>query len=484
MTTYGVTPAGFKMKPESVIEEEVTADITGIPGLENAPTDAGSVVGNIIAIMTEREFFLWGLLLAVWQSAFRETSTEVSLDRTLATVFKSRRAAKRSTITLTLYNRTSESPVTVDSESQARQPATGVVWETTEEAEIPALSTLHSSLDIDTIEWQSGTTVRATFNGTPNLSDVAEDDEITISSAANSSNDGTFIISAIDIDNYWVEYANSSRTDGTDDEASDTTAVADIDDVETSVNVSAQSYNTGPFEATENTITEIVTPTSGWDAVTNIEVAQVGRNRETDDELRVRAATELAIAQGSTIAAIKDEISKVSGVTYASIISNRTAATDGEGNAPHSYTITVTGGVDQDIIDAIGLAAAGGIETNGSVSGYWTDDEGNEHLIRFERATEINPYLIANITKTGDYPDDGDDLVSEALTEVTFERGEDILNHLMIAAISNANIPGVTGIEVLQSKATDPPTTSANVSINADEVANITADRITVNSSP
>lgn len=484
MTTYGVTSAGFKMKPESVIEEEVTAAITGIPGLENAPTDAGSVVGNLIAIMTEREFLLWGLLLAVWQSAFRETATEVSLDRTLATVFKSRRNAKRSTVTLTLFNRTSESPVTVDAESQSRQPATGVVWETTEEAEIPALSTLRSSLDIDAIAWQSGTTVRATFNGTPDLSDVTADDEITISSAANASNNGTFPISAVNTGSYWVEYTNASRTDATDDEASDTAAVADIDDVETSVTVAAQSYNTGPFEATAGTITEIVTPVSGWDAVTNAGVAQVGRNRESDDELRVRAATELAIAQGSTLAAIKDEVYKVDGVTYVSVVSNRTAATDGDGNAPHSYTITVTGGVDQDIIDAIGLAAAGGIETNGAVSGYWTDDEDNEHLIRFERATEINPYFIANITKTADYPSDGDDLVSAAMVAVTFERGEDVLNHLMIAAISNADIPGVTGIEVLQSKATNPPTTSANVTIDAGEVANITADRITVNSSP
>jgi hypothetical protein len=80
--------------------------------------------------------------------------------------------------------------------------------------------------DIDTIAWQSGNTIRYTFNGTPNLSAITAGDYLVTSGNGNSSNDGTFVISAVDDGLDYIEITNALRSDATDDEASDAVGTA------------------------------------------------------------------------------------------------------------------------------------------------------------------------------------------------------------------------------------------------------------------
>lgn len=477
---FEITTTGISVQTAPEILDELVADLKGIDGMADVPTDAYSAWGQILNILAEREAYNQLTAKNMFLAAFRETSTGISLNHAVALVAKSREEEAKSTVTLTLYNQSETSPVTVPVENQFRQPATGVVWETTEEVEIPALTTLHSSLDIDTLAWQSGTTVRATFNGTPDLSDVAVGDTITITGSSNSNNDGEdMVISAISTGSYYVEYANENVTDNTDDEASDATGTADIVDTETSVTVSAQSYEAGAFEASAGSITGIVNAVTGLDAVTNIGAATVGQEEETDSELKIRAATELVNANGGTLEAVKAKISDVSGVTYVYGDENDTDATV-DGLKPHSYYFVVVGGTDQAIIDAIGTYKAP-LQTNGSTTGTWTDSSGNGHIISFDRVTEVNPYFIVNLTTDANYPADGDTLVKAALDGVTYTHGEDIINFALVAAIYNAGIPGISTVEVLQGL-TDPPSASTNISIPDTQVVNITTDRITVNS--
>lgn len=81
-----------------------------------------------------------------------------------------------------------------------------------------------SKLDVDTIIWQSGNTIRYTFNGAPDLSEAIVKDTMHVDSATNVSNNGSFIIAAVDNTAKWIEIINTSRTDATDNEASDSPA--------------------------------------------------------------------------------------------------------------------------------------------------------------------------------------------------------------------------------------------------------------------
>ncbi len=80
--------------------------------------------------------------------------------------------------------------------------------------------TVTTILDTNTIAFQSGNTIRYTFNGTPDLSVVAVNDHLRIIDAGKSSNNGTFIITAVDNTLGFIEVTNLNRSDNTDDEAS------------------------------------------------------------------------------------------------------------------------------------------------------------------------------------------------------------------------------------------------------------------------
>lgn len=86
------------------------------------------------------------------------------------------------------------------------------------------------SLDVNTIAWRSGTTVRYTFNGSPNLSTVSAGMWLKVASAANSSNNGCFVITAVNDGSDYIEVTNAARTDADDDEASDSAAVGTAED--------------------------------------------------------------------------------------------------------------------------------------------------------------------------------------------------------------------------------------------------------------
>ena len=85
-----------------------------------------------------------------------------------------------------------------------------------------------SAMDIDAITWQSGTTVRITFNGSPSLAALNSVSKLVVTTATNASNNGSFKVTAFDDGADWVEITNAARTDGTDDEATDSPAVADL----------------------------------------------------------------------------------------------------------------------------------------------------------------------------------------------------------------------------------------------------------------
>jgi hypothetical protein len=96
------------------------------------------------------------------------------------------------------------------------------------EVNTPDTFSVLAALDVDTIDWQSGNTIRYTFNGTPDLSSIVAGDYLTVNYATNLSNSGTFLIETVNDGSDYVDVINRDRDDATDDEATDSPAVADI----------------------------------------------------------------------------------------------------------------------------------------------------------------------------------------------------------------------------------------------------------------
>ncbi|KKL98556.1 hypothetical protein LCGC14_1823250, partial [marine sediment metagenome] len=248
-----------------------------------------------------------------------------------------------------------------------------------------------------------------------------------------------------------------------------------------------QAEETGPTVANTGSLTAIETPQGGVTQLTNPQDAEIGSNIETDAELKQRRKELLQRSGTATVEGIRNALLDVVDVNQALVIENTALIVDAGGRPGKSFESVVEGGADQDIADAIWASKPAGIETFGSVSVPVVDSQGFIHTINFSRATEIDIWMIVNITPNTDpaegplYPIDGDQQVEDVVLAFAqdFRIGQDVVVNQFFTPINT--IGGVIGIEILVG--TSPaPTMSDNIAIDVTERAVFDSARITVNS--
>lgn len=177
---------------------------------------------------------------------------------------------------------------------------------------------------------------------------------------------------------------------------------------EAAVDVAMSSVDTGEIVANAGSLTQIETPYSGWNAVTNIFDATLGRPIESNEAFRIRREDELFTPGTSPLDAIRAELLTLDGVTAVTIFQNTEDVTDADGVPPHAIEALVQGGVDQEIWDKLLAAGAAGFKTYGDETGVSTDSAGNDWDMAFSRPEELPIYVIMNVIKNPDtFPTDG-----------------------------------------------------------------------------
>lgn len=248
------------------------------------------------------------------------------------------------------------------------------------------------------------------------------------------------------------------------------------------VSVDAEAEDAGAVVANAATVTEIVTPVSGWNSVTNAADASVGREIETDAELRVRREQLLRVQGAGTVEAIRADVLDVSGVTQATVFNNPSSTTDGDGVPPHAFEVVVLGGDEADLREAIWAASPAGIQSHGDVSGTITDSQGFSQTVEFSRPTTTDIWVLIELTTDSAYPVDGDDQVAEAIVAFgdTFLIGQDVITTQLYSAIFG--ISGVTDVTKLWIGTSDPPTNGNNITIGNRAIASFDTSRVSVTS--
>jgi len=160
--------------------------------------------------------------------------------------------------------------------------------------------------------------------------------------------------------------------------------------------VTATSAQEGAIEAPVGTITRILTPTLGWQTVTNSAEASPGAPVELDGSLRQRQAVSVALPSKTVLAGIKGAVAAVTGVTGVEVYENDTNATDSNGLPEHSIAVVATGGNVDAIAAAIYLKKTPGAYTYGTTAVEVVDAYGIVNTIRFFITTPID--VIAEIT--------------------------------------------------------------------------------------
>jgi uncharacterized phage protein gp47/JayE len=493
---YGLTNTGFIKKRQPDIQDELEEKFRAAFGNEInlLPT---SIFGQVIGIFSEREASLWDLLEEIYNSAFPDTATGVSLDNACALTGVTRLEATYSTVTarvfgtlLTLIPAGSIFSVDGIPDNRFISLDNGEIHAGINEIQrltfsaVPASGTWAITYDGQTTgpiaHNASNATIQSALNGLSNLSGVVV-----------TGNYSSYI---------QIEFAGS---DGEKDHIMVTTTNTLQDGLTNPITITATEYQkgflphvdvlcraevTGAITAPANTLTVIETPLFGMDSVTNLLDAAVGNERETDSELRLRRIESLRAIGTSTINGIVNSLRDLDGITSCFVFENNGDVTDGDGRPPHSYEAFIQGGDNDEIFQTLWLTKPAGIATYGNISGLVLDSQGFEHTLYFSRPVEKLIYLVIEITKNTDpleiggvYPANGDTLVRDAVLAygATFQIGQDVVLPRFWTPINT--IPGILGI-VVKAGFTAGPTGTSNLAIGAKELALFDTTRTTVTS--
>jgi len=440
-----LTTTGLTIQSLEEIETEIKSNLWNTFSTSLALTSL-SLFGQIVSVIAERLALCHELLQAIYNSQDPDAGTGTSLEALCALTGTTRLAARPSTAFVTL---TGTAGTVVTAGSRAGN-GVGVEWSLDDPAAALAAVTA----------WASSTAYTVGQYRT-NASRV-----YVCRTAGTSAGSGGPTTTSSDI------------TDGTAHwrYLGDGTAATH--------NVPVTATVDGPNQSVAGTIVEIVTPISGWSGVYNQTDATLGADEETDEDLRTRRELELSQPGTSPPDALRADLLEVDGVTNVIVFYNPQDTTDADGMPPHSVEALVQGGADQDITDAIGAGVAAGIQTHGTNTFTWTDDNGTDHDIKWSRPTEVLIYVDITLLKDpAFYPLDGDDQVKAAI--VAYGDSLPVGRNVVASAVASAafRVAGVLDVTATLIDDAPAPATSTTVVIGTRELALYDTSRVAVHSS-
>lgn len=150
---------------------------------------------------------------------------------------------------------------------------------------------------------------------------------------------------------------------------------------------SATCTKAGAYHVQVGEICKIQTPVAGISSVTNPSNGAVGKDRESDGQLRNRRAFSVINKGVNTVESLYATLYKV-GAEYISIVNNTTDKPM-DGVPPNNYQVIVSGLSDQEVAEAIFDNAPAGVPLFGKVAYKVYDSKEVEHVIRFDRPVSV-----------------------------------------------------------------------------------------------
>lgn len=184
--------------------------------------------------------------------------------------------------------------------------------------------------------------------------------------------------------------------------------------------VAATCTVAGAISAPADSITVIQNAVFGWESVTNEADALLGRDEETDPELRVRRILAAEKSSSSSVPGIITELLQVENVTNVRVVANTSSAPLPDGQPAHSTRAIVQGGKDQDIGEALYSNVASGLSTFGLISTTVFDPRSNQQFTMYhDRPTYKNVIVEVDSTYSvsDGFPQDGESQVRQNILD-------------------------------------------------------------------
>lgn len=480
---YGVTPEGFVRPRLPEIRQEIVQDLND--RLRNAgftgevATQPNSITGILIDTFAEREAALWEQAEGVYLAMYPGSASGTSLDNSVSFTGVGRLDAEKSRCYVVCYG-----PVgtVVPAASQIRHRSTQTIWALASDVTI----TPGAAADVVVVPAVVANQLyRITLDGT--------DYTYTSDATATIAEILAGMVAALSSSPYTV--------------SSDGAAVRIVSDGRVAFSVTlggpltlssvgspvlAETIEPMAEAAAPGDLNGIVTTVTGWDAVNNLQAAVVGRLAENNAELRARYPTGLFRLGAATKPSIAPNIrDRVAGITAIKDFQNDTDFTDSVGRPPHSIHVVVDGGLDNEIGDAIYRVKAAGIDTHGAIAVEVTADDGDKHIVRFDRPAPVYVWVRALITllpaTEQAFPPDGFTQVAQAIAAAgnALGIGQDVVQQRFYCAVYGT--PGIAHVDLTFAHSTNPAFdpqpgdySPSNITIADFEVAKFDLSRIEV----
>ena len=443
---YGVLPTGFSRMRLPEIRQTIIDTLQQTTGL-TFETRPDSITGQFINVFAEREATLWELAESVYHAMYPISATGVNLDHSVSFAGVRRLFAERSNVWCACYGvETTIIPVgsivrsSLTQDSFLLDAAVTISRQTAIDATVEILTAV-----VGQEYWiQVGQSVYR-------YTAIAGDDTLTIAqnlslqliaSGFNISVDANFIrIYGMESIPFLLQMSTNIGLS-----------------IISSIGVfTAENY--GPSDVSADTVNQIVSTMIGWDSVNNYVAGHIGRNLETDDELRLRYDKGVFILGAATLESIRANLQQnVAGITTVQVYENEDDVPDADGRPPHSIEVIAAGGDPQDIANQIYLTKAAGIDTFGDVNVMVTGSSGYQHLINFNRPTPAYIWVDVTVTLYSEeqFPDGGVPQIQLIVTNTgnNFGIGKDVIPQRFYGPIYSG-VPGIGHLDITVAKAND-----------------------------
>lgn len=249
----------------------------------------------------------------------------------------------------------------------------------------------------------------------------------------------------------------------------------------------------GFISAQPNTITRIMTPTLGWESVTNAEAAVAGTAVEKDSELRARFRMSAALTSTGMLDSLNSAILAIADVIRCVVYENDTKETNALGLPANSVCCVVEGGENMAVAETIWKKKGNGVFTYGGETGDTNlvqctvyDQSNNAHTVSFARLAYVDISVEVDILPKNGYTEETSTKIQMAVANYLsgFGIGVDLdVSTLWSAVISvneNPQAPLFSVRSVTAARGSDTLGT-ADVQIAFNEVAHVSADDVVIN---
>lgn len=473
---YGLSETGFRRKRMPEIISDMTKRISNRLGI-TIQTGSNSIFGQIIGVFSYELADLWEQLENTYNASYPNTASGVALSNAAATAGIRPLSGEYSSLQATCCG---NDGTVIPAGALITGKNSNVSWACVATGEISASKCYRVSYTI-TEAVKTGNYYEITIDGN-NINYTAKDGDTaaTVLGALKAKIAALALDITLSMDGNILTIKSGSGSMSVSSRGLETAELGTL--------MTFRCTTPGAIDPSPMSVTQIITSTPGWKNVRNELETAVGRNNESDTELRQRWSRSLYARAYSMTDAIAAAIYEdVPGVKAVTCDENFEDVTDDMGRPPHCVEAVVDGGDAEKIAAVIWKRKAGGIDTYGNSSATIQDSEGVERTVKFSRPELVNVWIKITVTSKNGATiskttlQNIRDAVLSASTVYTL--GDNIVLQRFYAAIySESN--DIASATITAATGTTAGTYSANnITINARQIAVFSADRIEVSAS-